>query len=166
MSGQSWITFEGIFLKDFFDVHYLPVYLDYLVSGRVKDYMKNILHAGPIAYNAKENEIHFYYYDSLIAVNPEVFYNTIVHGFNERPLQKQFSAHEIGETQMKLLENIKNELNRQHTKYRVIVSPAYDQVFDFSGINPITQDYRNYYDPRHYRYLVAQQIMDSAYATR
>ena len=182
LSGQSWISFEWVFLRDFFDANYLPAYLDYLVTGKVKDYMKNVLHHGLISYSMKENEIHFYYADSMIKANANAFYATTHGSFEQRPVKQQYSAAVIGDTQKELLKNIRQELDRQHTKYRVIISPAYDQekmdttdlnylrcLFgseNFSGINPITQDYRNYYDPRHFTYKVAQQLMDSVYTKK
>ncbi len=83
---------------------------------------------------------------------------------------------------MALLRNMKKIFDQQHTQYRIVISPLYDQVklssrdvtvlqnifgsenvFDFSGINTITADMHNYYEGSHYRPHVARQIMDSIY---
>ena len=38
-----------------------------------------------------------------------------------------------------------------------------DNVFDFSGINEFTNDYRNYYEISHYRPHVARKILEIVY---
>jgi hypothetical protein len=72
-----------------------------------------------------------------------------------------------------------------NTDYRIVLSPMYDQkklnakdmntlyevfgkdrIYDFSGINDITQDMYNYFETAHYRPSIAYRIMDSVYARR
>lgn len=36
-------------------------------------------------------------------------------------------------------------------------------VFDFSGINKFTNDYKNYYEASHYRPHVTKEIMEKIY---
>ena len=79
--------------------------------------------------------------------------------------------------------NIKRILDEDHTNYRILINPLYDQmkldtndmkvivrvfgkenVFDFSGVNDITDDRRNFYEISHYRPQVAARMLDTAYA--
>jgi hypothetical protein len=89
----------------------------------------------------------------------------------------------ILENQKAMLSNIKSIANKHHTQLKVVISPLYDQkklntddlkflqqvfgnsnVFDFSGINSITNDYRNYYENSHYRPSVTKEILKVVYA--
>jgi hypothetical protein len=89
----------------------------------------------------------------------------------------------IGVEQKQLLEKIKEVLAEDHTNYKIVISPLYDQlklntndlnylylefgrqnVYDFSGINDITRDKYTYYENSHYRPFIASRIMDSIYS--
>jgi hypothetical protein len=79
-----------------------------------------------------------------------------------------------------LLQKIASILNQQNTKYRIIISPLYNQtalqkdiknlikstfkpntVFDFSGENKFTNSIGNYYEWSHYKPFVAEQLLNS-----
>lgn len=83
---------------------------------------------------------------------------------------------------IKLLNKIKDIFRRNNTNYKIVINPLYDEkkiadkdittiknifgddnILDFSGINEITEDYKNFYDGIHYRPYVAEKIMDSIY---
>ena len=38
-----------------------------------------------------------------------------------------------------------------------------DNVFDFSGINSISEEKSNFYDPLHFKVYVGKQLLDEAY---
>ena len=88
----------------------------------------------------------------------------------------------IKESQRQMLAEIKKIFTKHHTSYRIVISPQYDQikfnpedlryledlfgkdfVFDFSGRNILTENYKNYYDKFHYRPQVSRQIMEIIY---
>ncbi len=81
-----------------------------------------------------------------------------------------------------MLNEIIDVFRKQKTEYKIIISPAYDQlklapqdkiqlenifgkenVYDFAGINPITNNYRNYYEHSHYRPHVTKHILSEIY---
>jgi hypothetical protein len=89
----------------------------------------------------------------------------------------------IGPIQMQMLSNIRQLLMKHHTNYRIVINPLYNQVemspgdlkvlhgmfvqdnvYDFSGINKLTQSYTNYYETSHYRPHVAREIMNIIYS--
>jgi hypothetical protein len=39
-------------------------------------------------------------------------------------------------------------------------------IYNFSGVNAITNDYRNFYDGIHYRPLVATQMLENIYQNK
>ena len=81
-----------------------------------------------------------------------------------------------------LLENIHSIFKKHNSDVRIVISPLYNQkklnekdlaylknlfgterVFDFSGINKITNDYNNYYEASHYRPHVSRELMEIIY---
>lgn len=91
----------------------------------------------------------------------------------------------LDEERKSSLKEINDILTKHHTKFRIVISPLYNQtrinpadleflkslfgpenVFDFSGVNKYTNDYHNYYEASHYRSSVAAEIMDSIYLAR
>ena len=77
---------------------------------------------------------------------------------------------------------MRDVFRRKGTNCHVVVSPLYDQVrlnpsdlaaledifgaervHDYSGVNAITADRHNYYEPYHYRPTVARHIMQEIY---
>ena len=82
------------------------------------------------------------------------------------------------------LRHIKSVLDRNHTDYYVIVTPAYcythlsinpndletlqvifgdKRVFDFTGKNEMTEDYNNFSDPNHFGQRVGWMILNQVY---
>ena len=102
--------------------------------------------------------------------------------FYDRETTSQFEPVSILNNQKLMLENIATILKKHDSNAKIVISPLYDQlqlnekdlaylknlfgpnnVYDFSGINRITSDYKNYYENSHYRPHVAKEIMDTIY---
>ena len=88
----------------------------------------------------------------------------------------------VFQSQLALLNDIADLLNRHHCRVRILISPDYNQkvlhpkdkeilcklfgeanVFDFSGINEYTNDYHYYYEQGHYRPLLGKKLMERIY---
>lgn len=82
----------------------------------------------------------------------------------------------------KYLLAIKKVFDQNHTQYKIVINPDYDQkkirenelkflqsvfgnnnIFDFSGITKFSEEYKNFYDGTHYRPVVAKEIMNKIY---
>lgn len=80
------------------------------------------------------------------------------------------------------LHEIKAILSKHNSDYQVIITPNYDQVklsgndrlklesiftsdktLDFSGVNDMTSDYRNYCEHKHFKPYIASQLMKQVY---
>lgn len=187
LSGQSWITFELEYLKTFFSSRFLVVYLDFKLSHKIKPYMiaDDIMDNRHLDYYLQHNEIHYAEYEELIHSNPDAYYKHREAVFSVRPATLVVSPSIIHEPQNALLREISRMLNSQKTNLRIVISPLYDQkkfnpadlaylkdlfgedrVYDFSGINDITNDKFNYYEPSHYRPHIARKIIALIYGTR
>ena len=186
LSGQSKFDFEADCLKAFFDVHFLSAYLRFLFTHKVSSETadKLLLNTVDSHYDVATNEESFPKYEELIARNRDSFYVPRMHLFYKRDTIQKYSEPVIKDEQKQLFYNIKKILDEDKTRYRFVISPLYDQVkfapadlaflgsvfgkenvYDFSGINNITQSMYNYYENSHYRPFIANMIMDSIYKT-
>ena len=81
-----------------------------------------------------------------------------------------------------MLKEIKSIFDKDGTDYKIIIAPNYQQVsfnakdletlrsafgeeniFDFTGINSISDEKSNFYDGLHFKPYVGRQMLDSAY---
>ena len=165
-------------------LHPLFVYacVDYQLHKTLKTYMlEKYLFEQPIVYNPNSNEIADQLFDQAIADG--TYYNAKrMHRFQDIQHPDSISPSILLKENKRLLREIAHILHQHHTKYKIVISPVYDQirinpadiqvlqdifgksnVYDFSGKNPITSDYHNYYEESHYRPIIARQLMDSLY---
>jgi hypothetical protein len=185
LSGDHKFKFQLEAIKAFFDFKFLTSFLDFKMSGKVKDYMKKefLLDDRSFYYDKVTNEIQQQQYENMIRENPMDFYGPRKDVFYTRDMTKEkVNAPVIKAAQLELLSSIKNILQKNQTNYRIVVSPLYDQkkinpedlailkntfgdknVFDFSGINDFTKDFHNYYETSHYRPHIAAAVMRIIY---
>lgn len=190
ISGESKMAFQIKFLKVYLDPGFLKEYLWYLATGKVSTANEGQVLDGKLYfagdtrhYDVAQNELYLQGIEQAIASNSDSFYKVRGPMFYKRDTTLQYSKPVIGAQQMKMLTNIKRILAENKATYKFVINPLYDQkklnpadlayikelfgtdnVFDFSGINDFTQDYRNYYETSHYRPIVSDKIMDSIYS--
>jgi hypothetical protein len=182
LTGQSKYWFHLEFFKAFLNPKFLFAFTDYTIFRIYRPYMVNLIENREFKYDPITND--------LIADKAEkqieegLYLNYINHNsvFYSRSGKLSYSPAIIQSPQIDLCLKIKNIFDKHNTKFKIIISPLYDQkklnpkdleilklifgcsnVFDFSGINSITIDYHNYYETSHYRPKIGQQIMDSIY---
>jgi hypothetical protein len=111
------------------------------------------------------------------------YYKNSLSKFYIRPPLQQISERQISATTLNILRKTKAIFNRRHTACKIVIAPIYDQVkinpvdlmllkfifgsqnvFDYSGINPITANKFNYgSDVLHYRKKVGNLIFSHVY---
>lgn len=178
---KNFTDFHLQFLRTSFSHKFLPGYLEHQITGNVKPYMyAATLNREEFLYDNLTNEM-------LLMVEHEIaaghFYTEErMKVFYKRDTVQAHAPAVIKENQKKLLAEIVGIFKKQGTKYKIIISPLYDQkklnasdmaylkevfgsdnIADFSGISTITNDYRNYYESSHYRPHVATAILKEAY---
>jgi hypothetical protein len=80
-----------------------------------------------------------------------------------------------------MLKEIKEILVKHHTRYKIILSPIYDEmkfsqedlrvlkaifgdhVYDFTGENAITRSKYNWYETKHFRTFIGDSILNQIY---
>lgn len=185
LSGQSLSDFQFLFFKTYSSLNFLHAYLDFKISGKFKAYMKTkgLLDDIPVDYDLKYNEMKLSVFENEIKTDPAKYYSKKrMAEFNRQDSIKTSSLVAIKEKQVIMLNKIAMIFKKNSSRFKIVISPLYDQiqlnkkdvdvlnqifgtenVYDFSGINSITSDYHNYYEPSHYRPLVADEIMKQVY---
>ena len=185
LSGESMLTFQLEFLKDFFDKDFLFAYLDLNFTGHLHPLIiaRQVMSKVTFHYDVSANEFYWAGLEKEIANNN--YYNSREHIFYKRDSVLHYAKPVIGVEQKKLLNNIKAILDENHAKYKIVISPLYNQlkidtadlkalkniftnelVFDFSGINDLTSDRSNYYEASHYRPEACTKIMNRIYGNQ
>lgn len=183
---RNWFTFHAAFIKAFLSPRFLCSYIDFRINREVKEYMKkgNLLDDRPIYYDLSTNEEKYLHFEKLIAED-KYYTETKKAVFYNRDTTEHYSPPAIGDKQLEILSGIQEILKKNNTNYKLVISPLYNQkklnpadlkilreifgennVSDFSGINELTGDYRNYYEASHYRPHVARKVMECSYALK
>jgi DNA-directed RNA polymerase delta subunit len=95
---------------------------------------------------------------------------------------KKYEYEKISDEEVRILKEISSLLKSNKTEFRIVISPLYDKIkldenriklliqifgenniYDFSGVNEITEEKTNYYESSHYRHKVANKIMETVY---
>jgi hypothetical protein len=154
-----------------------------MLFGTFRDYMRdhNVLNAEPMTYDPVTNEISYPQFERAIA-DGSYYTGKRLAVFRKRAKNPAPYSPTLGREHVRLLKEMQRIFKKSHTDLRIIISPLYNQrplaprdlailrdifadtkVFDFSGPNPITRDYRNYYELSHYRPGTAARILAEVY---
>lgn len=165
VSGESNADFQFTSFMDFFSYEAISAYIK-LPSKMPKGKSDPQLEA-----------------EKKILANKDSYYAPKMSLFYKRDSVLQYSDRLLLAEQKKLLVEMKSLFDKHHTDYRIVLSPMYDQkklnrkdmdylvsvlgashIYDFTGINDITADLYNYYEPEHFRPAIAYRMLDSVYA--
>lgn len=184
VNNSNLFDFHKTFFSAFLNPKFLFAYLDFTLNGKVKPYMKKayLLDDRPHNYDINSNEIRYDYFEYLIQKNKYYTPERLSVFYERDTLTQDYSPHCIFESQKVIFNNIKSITNKHNSRVKIIISPLYDQkklndqdiaylkdtfgannVFDFSGINKYTNDYKNYYESSHYRPHVARELLKITY---
>ena len=180
---QNIINFHVESFLAFYNISFIHAFIDYKLTSTYKSYMGWLIKdpSKNCSYNSVNNEL----LDNLReekVLNGTYYDEEHISVFNEKQFPNRIANVAINEERMDMLKSIKLIFDEQHTNYKIVISPLYDQVklnpidfnvlcdifgkenvFDFSGKNKWTDDYHNYYEDSHYRPCVANEIMRIIY---
>jgi hypothetical protein len=180
VSGETYAAFYQRFLYAFLRPAFLDAYF-YRMKHLKGD--PNYCFEVDFRYDSLTGD-HFYdEYEDRLKGREEEFYQEQQKVFYDRSYVSTYHPEAvIGEASETELKTIQDVLQRNHTQYKLVITPNYDQkklhsddlkkicdifgsanVYDFSGVNKFTCDIHNYYEERHFRPFIARQIMDSIY---
>lgn len=182
VSGESRKAFVTEYLKGYLFSGFFIAYLDYKFFKTKREYMDDYL-----SFEGKSiNEIYFAFdvngKEERIQKDSIKYYLESDAVFYDRPIKEHVLNELISSKCKTMFSEIKKLLIKNNTSYKIVISPLYDQkkinekdleflrstfeqenVFDFSGINEITQDKYNYYEQSHYRRHVGDRIIKNIY---
>ena len=185
LSGDSKMRFYYTFLKAQVNYKFFMANIDYSLFKTHRKYMEGIINNKryPNIINNENCDI-WYGNDQEIKMDSIGYYMALIDNevFYKRPIEKSWTC-EINDLEMSQLKLIEQIFKKHNTKYKIVISPIYDQipmendqiellinifgeknVFNFSGKNDFTKFIHNYYEDSHYRPVVANEILEAIYA--
>lgn len=180
-TGDSYLYFHYLFFKAFLDGRFLFNFYDYALSGTYKPYMNGYIENRKIIYDTVTNELQIADQEQMLKDDSAAYYKERGYLFYSRSGNSIDSIQRLDSKNVELLKGIKKILEENKVKYRVVISPLYEQIelsgndkkilsdlfgdnlFDFSGKNQFTEHYTNYYETSHYRKNVGDSILQIIY---
>jgi hypothetical protein len=181
VSKESKFTFHLEFIKAYFNPKFIFNYYLYTLTKRYEPFMNGYIEDRKITFDTITNELNIIDQENEIVHNPTAYYQKREDIFFDRVSEKSDSTQRITEKYQFYLGRIKEILEKKHTKYKVVLSPLYEQVkfnsndslflhdlfgsnlYDFSGENDLTKSKINYYETNHFRPNVGDSILKKMY---
>ncbi len=175
------------FYKALFDAYtqkgFIIGYIDYKLFHVRRDYMNELFPFREIPSTHDPVTCDYTYgYDVQLAEDEDAYYEGVKDVFYVREKTERQQGDEITKEEIAIVQQIQRIFQKHQTDYRIVISPLYDQIplnknqlnllkeyfdaeriYDFSGVNRFTENYRNYYETSHYRPHVAEEIMQIVY---
>lgn len=185
VSKLSKVDYYSNFLRASLNPKFLIAYSDYSLFGTYRGYMGHLIRNSKYENLTNKRNCDIWYgYDKEIKVDSLGYYNSLIEKevFYPRP-KPDFVKCPVTSEEIVLLKNIKRIFSKHKTKYKIVISPIYDQIpmekeqlelleeifgkqniYNFSGKNEFTNAISNYYETSHYRPHVANKIFDFIYS--
>jgi hypothetical protein len=176
------LEFHKTFFEAFVTPNFFYAIMDFTINGKVKEYMTqdHLIDERTFLYDKLSNQMRFEEFEEMIE-NGTFYTEKRKKVFYTRSEKERISEPIIGEKQLALLQEMSLMLRQMKSDVKIVINPLYDQkklnqkdlkqlnhifgneVYDFSGKNFITEDYKNYYEASHYRPHVAKFVMEKIY---
>ena len=181
ISNKGYLFFHFVFFKAFLDPNFLYSLFSYKIFGCYKPFMSGYIENRKIKYDTLTNELRIIDVEKELEEDMTAYYKKNEHLFYLRSGECTDSVRRINWSYFKTLVEIKKLLSKNNTKYKIVLSPLYDQVnfktedlfllrrvcagslYDFTGENMLTSDKFNYYESSHYRSKVGDSILKYIY---
>ena len=179
------LNFYLTFISSWFDKLFFIKYSDYMLFRVIREYSKDIIEPRNIVYDPVNNNFFIAKSDSELSNDPDSYYEKLLEQnlFYIKKIPAMIETPQIDDNAVKILAEISKIFKQNNTNYKLVISPIYntpkfnsediqtlvsifgpENVFDFSGNNKITTNYRNYYERSHYRPEVGRQILEIIYS--
>jgi hypothetical protein len=187
VSGIDPIKFYSSFIKASINSTFILSKIVYFFTNRYYDFMKFYIPTSKYrSYTNIKTGDYTFPYEKAIELDSIGYYNSIpkMYELYDRSVNQVVSEKRINNKQIILLEKLKNILEKEKVSCKLVISPLYDQVrinesdleflieifgednvFDFSGINDLTNKVDHYYENSHYKPFIANEIMDEVYSS-
>lgn len=183
VSKESNQRFVLEYLKDYVFSGFFVAYLDYKIFGTQRAYMNGYLDFSADT-SLRHEPFSVMKREQAILKEGENYFLSRKNLFYDRPVKLENADKRIQSSAFAMLKEIKQLFDKHKTDYQIIIGPLYDQkkihpedkealenifgsqhVHDYSGKNRFTENYKNYYEPSHYRVHVGDSILAEVYAS-
>lgn len=180
-SGEGYYEFHKVFFKTYFQPAFLLAYYYYKTTHEYHSWMANYLQNETLKYDTVTNQFTWLTKDIPLKTDSAKYYAERKDIFYARKTESIDSVNRINVRYFSMLKSIKQILQKNHTQYKVVVSPLYEQcrlagndqkilrglfgsnLFDLAGKNKFSDPAGNFYETSHYRPHVGDQIMALIY---
>ncbi len=180
VSGESRLKFQFTFLSTFLSNKFFLPY----IYGEIYNQPPEFSDTREFTYDRITNDLYFTFAERQMSKNVNSYYDDYKRLFYKRDSTKCYiSMPVINKAQLKMLQSVKVILEEEHTNYKVVIYPSYDErylnpidlrqleeifgrfnVYDYSGLNDLTKNLTNYYDETHCRPIVGAKILKEIYS--
>ncbi|PZF71098.1 hypothetical protein DN068_20585 [Taibaiella soli] len=179
--GSNW-DYQLTFFKAYANFRFITAFYSAQLNG-YQSWMGSILMPRPTTYDTITNDQYSLAQEKELRDNPDAYYKKHEAIFYKRNGETTSPEVQIEGQNAFMLREIARIFEKNHTEYKVVLSPLYEQVkfnpkdieflqsvfgnrlYDFSGANYFTADIRHYYENSHYRPMVGDSIMNIIYST-
>jgi hypothetical protein len=184
LSKESRFVYNKEFVTASLNVKFIYAFIDYQITKKHKGYMGTVISRITAKANMINGDVFYWSYDEGIRKDSLSYYSGLIRKgvFVRKEKMRSGKNESVTEVERKQLAGIAEILKKHRTKFRIVVSPLYDQiplsserlelleslfgkenVHNFSGKNQFTEVIGNYYDGSHYRPHVADEILRVIY---
>lgn len=181
LNGESKFAYQFQFFKAFLNPVFLSSYIPFLITKQYKPYMHGYIENRTVLIDSITNEIVFKEVEDELKEHPDKYYADRKDLFYQRTGETRDSLSYINKANEAILWDIRAILEKNHTNYKVIISPLYDEIkfnpkdqkilenifgtnlYDFSGENEFSESRFNFYESSHYRPNVGDKILEEIY---
>lgn len=165
-----------------FDFRFIMALIDYEIHKEFKPYMTDYLLNERSFLDPVTNEFVDFSIEEELRNDSIGYYERRSNKFTEREGVYCEYKQQISSLHITMLNEMKSIFDQHKTVYKIIIAPNYSQisfnkhdlgiledvfgeenVFDFTGINSISEDKSNFYDPLHFKVYIGKHILDSIY---
>lgn len=182
---SSQLNFQYKYFIDFVNLRFLIPYTHYRLTKEFHPYMEGTLLSYDYYFDPINNEYFNVGVTNLLETDSLSYYNDRKKAFKPRGENPSPYDEMINDEYEKLILEIKEIFERNHTSYRVLIGPAYHQkalnkadlsilssilgkenVFDFSGVNHISEQKSNFYDDVHFKKYIGNGMLERIYSLK
>ena len=183
LSGRTPVSFHLAFFTAYFEKLFFVKFIDFSLFHHWHKYMGDVIYKEPIKndpiFNDSEGG-----QPGTDQSDTEEYYIKMKDIFYPRDKVDHDSAEPVIDAKrIAMLKDMAAVFEKHHTRFKVIISPLYEQIYfnkqdlktlqdifgqenvlDYSGVNEFTADVHNYLETSHYKPKVAREILRRIYS--
>lgn len=182
ISHTSWFEFQYKNFLKIFDIGFARSLITYSITREFKPYMADCLLNERSFVDPVSNEYTNFSIQEELDCDSVKYYQIREDRFPVRTGHPCEYRQQITDKHIRMLKEIRAIFDKDNTNYKIIIAPNYQQVsfngkdldilraefgrecvFDFSGINDISNEMSNFYDGLHFKPYVGKRMLDIAY---